>query len=126
MWMSYGLINGKSTEERDKNSNNTVNMILMSLGDGLIGVLQIYIVYKLYGSKVLKKWDWKALSIIFIIGIVQNLIVTGFVYEKVKGEKISWAPLMPVQTNSIVQIQEPWIIQPFILYAILLGCKFVK
>lgn len=126
MWMSYGLVNGQSTEEREKHNNNTVNMILMSLGDGLMGVLQIYTAFKLCGPKAFKKWDWKAFGIIFSIGIVQNLLVTGFVYKKIKGKEISWAPLMPIPANGIIQIQEPWIIQPFIIYAILLGLKIVK
>ena len=79
MWMSYGFVNGQSTEEREKNNNNTVNMILMSLGDGLMGVLQIYTAFKVCGAKAFKKWDWKAFGIIFGIGITQNLLVTGFV-----------------------------------------------
>lgn len=127
IWMSYGLVNGKSTSERNEgNTNDTVNMILMSLGDGLMGVLQIYTVYKLFGNKAFNKWDWRVFGVIFSIGVLQNIVVTAMIYKKINNKKISWAPLMPIQTNSVIQIQEPWIIQPFIIYGILLSMKFIK
>ena len=126
MWMSYGLVNGKSVEEREKNNNNTLNMVLMSLGDGLMGVLQIFVAYKICGKNAFTKWNWKAFSIIFTIGIIQNLLVTALIYQKINNQEISWAPLMPIPATGIIQIQEPWIIQPFIIYAILLATKIVK
>jgi len=117
MWMSYGIIDGDSIEERT-GRNNGSNMVLMCLGDAIIGVVQIWTAMKMVGPSAFKNWNWKAFGIIFAIGIVQNIIVTIALAKQIKGESISWAPLMPIKTDPIIQTQEPWILEPFILYAI--------
>jgi len=128
MWMTYGIIDGDSVEERTGRDNGS-NMVLMCLGDAIIGVLQIWAAMKMVGPSAFKSWNWKAFGIIFAIGIVQNILVTVALSKQIKGESISWAPMMPIKTDPIIQTQEPWILEPFILYAIaiaIVGPKFHK
>lgn len=119
MWMTYGIVNGKSVYERSGKENSS-NMVLMCLGDALIGVLQIWSVMKIIGPSAFRQWNWKAFAIIFLIGIIQNILVTMAIYKQIENESISWAPMMPIKMNSIIQIQLPWILQPFILYPLVI------
>jgi hypothetical protein len=58
------------------------------------------------------------------IGVGQNIPVTYIMRKEISVGKISWAPLMPFQTKNIIQIQEAWIIQPILMYILLV--KFNK
>jgi hypothetical protein len=117
VWMSLGVLGdaaGKSTLE------NISNAIAMSAGDGLIGVLQIYAVKKSFGVEAFKTWDWKVFSVIFAIGVSQNILLGVAIQKRLEKRKISWSPMMPVPGPSFLVNQESWIIQPFILYGILI------
>lgn len=96
---------------------------MITAGDG-IAVTQVEATFKAFGSKAFKTWNWKAFALIFAIGIVQNIVVTFILRERLKGANISIAPLLPIKTNALLQVQEGWIIQPFIIYALLI--KFHK
>ena len=125
VWMTYGIINGDSEQKRGgDNVNPFLNMMMMTAGDGIVAVAQVEATFKAFGSKAFKKWNWKAFALIFVIGIVQNIVVTFILRKRLKGANISIAPLMPIKTNALLQNQEGWIIQPFILYALLV--KFHK
>ena len=128
IWLTYGAVNGDSINKRtdDDSISKNENWFVLSLADALVGVVQIGCTYALFGKDVFRKWNWKAFGVIFAIGIVQNILVTWSMRSRLKNGKLSWAPLMPIQTNGIIQNQEPWIIQPFILYAIVLGLKIIK
>jgi len=125
MWMTYGIVNGESVNKRVGKENSS-NMILMCLSDAIIGVFQIWVAMKCLGPSAFRSWNWGAFAIIFFIGIVQNILVTIAITKQIANESISWAPMMPFKINPIIQIQLPWIIQPFILYPlviILIGTK---
>ena len=117
LWMSFGLINGDSVHERS-NKNNTNNLILMCLGDAIIGVLQVFLAIKICGKDSFKKWNWKAFGVIFLFGIVQNIIVTILLYKQLANKSISSAPMMPIKMNAPLMVQQPWILQPFLLYPV--------
>ena len=119
MWMSYGIVNGDSVDQRSGKENSS-NMVLMCLGDALIGVLQIWSVMKIIGPSAFRQWKWNAFAIIFLIGIIQNILVTWGISKQITNESISWAPMMPFKMNPIIQIQFPWIFQPFILYPLVI------
>ena len=48
--------------------------------------------------------------------IFRNRLLFDTPYQK----NISVAPLMPIKTYNYIQIQETWIIQPFIFYALII------
>jgi hypothetical protein len=125
LWMSMGLVNGDSDAKRSGSTlPPLMNSLIMSGGDGLIGVLQVAIVRKVLGPNAFKKWNWKALALMVAIGVGQNIPVTYIMRKEISVGKISWAPLMPFQTKNIIQIQEAWIIQPILMYILLV--KFNK
>lgn len=122
VWMTYGLVGGDSVRDRkgDTGYNQLNNLLLMSTCDGWIGVLQVWCVRELFGkSSFTKGWRWKEFMVMWLVGVIQNVFVTVVLRKRMKG-KLSLAPLMPVRANAVVQNQEPWILQPFVVYPILL------
>ena len=126
IFMSFGVIEGESVEQREEGSNNIFNMFMMSMADAIVGFIQIYVAYKIFGKKGFDKWNWKVFGVIFGIGMFINILVTIVLKNRLKDAKLSYAPFMPVQTNPYVQNQEPWIIQPFVFYGIIIALKIVK
>ncbi len=128
LWMSLGLVNGESYSDRASDRKCTIssviNAVIMSAGDGLIGVLQVYIVRQVLGHNAFDKWNPKALALMLLIGVGQNIPVTYIMRKDISVGKISWAPLMPIQCLNIIQIQEAWILQSVLMYGILV--KFNK
>ena len=128
LWMTYGILDGQSEQKRMGTSfNPLLNMSIMTAGDGLIGVLQVEATLKAFGPDAFKKWNWEAFTMIFGIGVIQNVIIT-YILRKRFTDKISYAPLMPWRPKepilglspNIIQIQEGWILQPFIFYLLLI------
>lgn len=121
-WMSFGWVDGDSSQERGaKSSSNLRNSWEMALGDGWLCVAQVGIAYLLYGKEGFTKWNWKVFSVMFAFGFLQNVVATIMLRKQLKSKDIAWAPLMPVKANSYIQVQEAWIIQPFVFYGILIG-----
>lgn len=120
VWMSMGLIRGDADDKRIKTTLPPLaNAVIMSMGDGFIGVLQVAIVMKVLGTDAFRSWSWKAAGLMVALGLAQNIPVTYIMRQAIAAGKISWAPLMPVQTKNVIQVQEAWILQPILLYAVL-------
>ena len=133
IWMSLGIVQPSDSYTKrigivGNNKylfyKNILNSFEMSFLDGFIGVIQILSAIKLYGKTILKKWNINAFNIIFILGILQNIIITllfrGRLLYNSDDKDISIAPLMPIKSYNYIQIQEAWVIQPFILYPLLI------
>ena len=117
--MTTGFLGGDSAKDRGATLNPVANMISMSAGDGLIAVVQVEAVFRICGEDGFRKWSWKAFSIMFLIGTIQNIIVSIVLRKRLVGYRLSWAPMIPIMGHAMAQNQEPWVIQPFILYSIL-------
>ena len=119
--MTYGILGGDSEQKRgDATTNPFANMMTMTAGDGIIGVLQAESALKAFGPKVFRKWDWRAFALMFSIGIVQNVAITVILRERLRVGRLSLAPMMPIEAPNIVMNQEGWILQPFLFYAVLI------
>ncbi len=119
--MSLGAFGSWSAQERSHSiKNDMCNAVVMSAGDGLIGAVQVIAVLKWVGPQAFKKWDWKALAIMLAIGVGQNIVVGAILDEQIAKGKISLAPMIPIPGPNWLMNQEPWIIQPFLFYAILI------
>lgn len=126
LWMTYGLVDGDPVSKRvGKDINPFWNMLKMSAGDGLVGVLQVEAAVKAFGLDAFKKWNWKTFGVIFGIGMIQNIAVTVALRKRLVGANLSVAPMMPVKASGVIQNQEAWVIQPFILYALLIKYRKV-
>lgn len=121
LMMSVGAWGGWAAEDRSHSiKSNVCNAIVMSIGDGLIGAAQVAAVMKWVGPKAFEKWDWKALAIMLAIGVGQNIIVGVMLKKQIAKGKIALAPMIPIPGPNWLMNQEPWLIQPFLFYAILI------
>jgi hypothetical protein len=119
-WMSYGIINGDSADARGALLPNGVNALMMATSDGAIALLQVRAVLRVRGAKAFHQWDWGAVGVMLAVGALINLFATVLLYKQLDGSTISLAPLMPFRTSALLQVQQPWLMQPFALYPCLL------
>jgi hypothetical protein len=121
IWMTYGWVNGDSEQARTGDLiDPLLNAIVMSAGDALIGLAQVAVVKGVLGNDAFRRWNWRALGLMLALGLLQNFLVTYILRAKIKVGQVAWAPLMPYQGPNVVQIQEGWLLQPFLFYAILI------
>lgn len=119
--MSVGSDGADSISSRNSAIQSSLfNSLIMSAGDGLIGVLQVVAAKKVAGTEAFKKWDWKAFGIMLSIGVIQNIAIGVLLRKQVARGVIAWSPLMPFPGPNWWMNQQPWIIQPFILYPLLI------
>ena len=124
IWMTYGWVNGDSESARTGDTIDPIlNAVVMSAGDALIGLAQVAVVKGVLGDNAFKKWDWKALGLMLALGLLQNFLVTYILRAKIRIGQVAWAPLMPYQGPNVIQVQEGWIAQPFLFYAILIQTR---
>jgi hypothetical protein len=126
IWVSHGIYNGDSVVSRGGNIPNWLNTIIMSALDGLICAIIVWICIKRYGVNMFKKWNWNGFLFLFMIANVQNIIAFILVNNVIKNKTISLAPLAPIRSNAYIQLQEPWIILPVILYTTILYTGIIK
>ena len=114
-WMSYGGIDGDSADARGALLPNGANAVLMAISDGAIALLQVRAVLSVRGARAFARWDWGAVAIMISVGTIINIGATLLLYEQLAGYTISLAPLMPIRAPALVQVLQPWLMQPFLL-----------
>ena len=122
VWMSYGLWDG-SVNERTGHSNLS-NSIIMSCGDGAVVIFIIVLMQLMFGTNVFDKPNIAIFIIFFGLMNLQNVIVSNIIYKRFQTGKISRAPLIPLNTDSVVKSLQPWFILPFIIYPALVNNMF--
>jgi len=123
--MSYGWVNGDSEHARTGDLIDPIlNAVVMSAGDALICLAQVALVKGVLGDDAFRRWNWRALALMLALGLLQNFFVTYILRAKIRIGQVAWAPLMPYQGPNVLQVQEGWILQPFIFYAILIQARY--
>ena len=90
----------------------------MSSGDAMVIIIVVYICELVFKDKAFK--DMRTFWLFYFLCNLQNVIISYFLRDRVLGQRISIAPLTPIKTkNGFVQLQQPWIIFPIIIYPLI-------
>lgn len=125
MWISGGLIGGDSVTTRGGGLSPFLNALLMSLSDGMITVMIMWICIKIFGKEMFMKWYLPGFLAFWALANLQNAVVTEYLAKTVAGQNLSLAPLAPFKASYKYQLQESWIIVPIIIYVVILKFKIV-
>jgi len=139
LWFTYGWVDGDDVNLRRSATLSAwipmdINWILNSLADaGTIALGGLWLTWKLCASdsRIFLNWSWKAISILYVWCVGQNLFVEIFLYhdQLAEGKPLSWAPLAPFGAyfnpelfslngrTVMLQTQIPWLILPAVIYA---------